>query len=165
MRDLFSSDSREPSREPRVILLDYQCTLCSNGDGRKAWFANPESRFRSFAEWIAREEMREFLIPLFSGKRVILITARKQRWEEPTLSRIREVTGWLPDEWYFNPDDSEPPQHKERIITRFVFPKYGDPEQTPYLALESNAMTRRMYASHHVAAIRVTDPISELPLV
>ena len=158
-QDLFSL------REPQIILLDYQCTLCSNGDCRKQWFANPDNRYRSFAEWIVQEQMRTWMIPLFIGKKVIMITARKKKWQDVTLQRIKKVTGWLPDEWYFNPDDSTPSDHKQRVIINEVFPKYGAPDNMPYLALESNANTRRMYVANNVSAIRIDLPITSLPRV
>ena len=160
-QDLFSLP-----REPQIVLLDYQCTLCSNGDGRKQWFADFSNRYRSFAEWIIQEQMRSWMIPLFVGKKVIMITARKSKWEDVTLQRIKEATGgWLPDEWYFNPDDSTPPDHKQRVILNDVFPKYGTPDKVAYIALESNANTRRMYDANHVFAMRIDQPITALPRV
>ena len=119
--ELFSLE--ETGRVPEIILLDYQCTLCSNGSGRGQWFADPANSKRSFSEWIAQEQMRLWLLPLFSGKRVIMITARKVRWRDVTLRRIKEATGgWLPDESFFNPDDALPPAHKQRVILNDVFP-------------------------------------------
>lgn len=154
-------------REAEIILLDYQCTLCLNGTGRQAWLRNPDNRNRNYADWIRQETMREWLIPLIGGRHVILITARRSSWETVTLRRIREVLNWQPDEWYFNPDgDYLPPQqHKERVIHSAVFPRFGTSEQTAYLALESNRLTRAMYQRNGVTAIRIDMPLEELPLV
>lgn len=146
--------------EPQIILLDYQCTLCANGAGRTAWLAKYPNR--SYADWIRGEIMRDWLIPLLKDKYVILITARREWWMQQTLQRIEETLHWLPSEYYFNPDGMNPPEHKERILHQYVFPKYGsDPEK--YLALESNANTRRMYARYGIPAFRIDQPLDSLP--
>ncbi len=152
-------------KPPKIVLLDYQCTLCSNGYGRGKWFNDPATKNRPFSEWIAQEKMRNWMIPLLFGKRVIMITARKTRWENVTLTQIKKETGWLPDEWYFNPDEATPPEHKFRILKEKVFPRHGTPQQTSYIALESNSMTRQMYADNNIFAIRIDATIPSLPLV
>ena len=147
--------------EPDIILLDYQCTLCSNGAGRGAWInAHPET---SYSVWIAQETMREWLLPLIRDKYVILITARRSCWIKPTLDRIAETLHWLPQEYYFNPDGAQPPQHKQRIMVEKVFPVHGPASSGRYLALESNAQTRRMYASLGIPAFRIDRSLDSLP--
>ena len=155
--DLFTQNSIEPD----IILLDYQCTLCRNGNGRFQWLK--EHPKESYRNWIRQEEMREFLLPLIRDKYVILITARRTWWEKPTLERIGEVLHWQPQEWYFNPDPVSPPEHKRRVMESCIFPSHGNAESGRYLALESNANTRRMYHSLGIPAFRIDQEITELP--
>ena len=86
----------------------------------------------------------------------------RQAWLRNPDNRNRNY-----DEWYFNPDGDylPPPQHKERVIHSAVFPRFGTSEQTAYLALESNRLTRAMYQRNGVTAIRIDMPLEELPLV
>ena len=144
------------TREPRIILLDYQCTLVANGDGRREWFARHGGR-RPYTDWIGQEVYREWLLPLFQGRRVVLITARDARYEVPTLARIGEVLDWQPDEWNFNPWGLRPDLCKRRVLEESVFARHGRPEATAYLALESNPTTRAMYAREGVHAVRVPE--------
>ena len=154
MSDFFQKD-------PDIILLDYQCTLCENGAGRIAWIkSHPDT---NYAEWIRQEVMRNWLIPLIADKYVILITARRDWWMYQTLDRIRETCKWIPHEHYFNPDGAEPPEHKRRVLLEKIFPVHGSPDTGRYLALESNANTRRMYASFTIPAFRIDQPLTELP--
>ena len=158
--DLFAP----PPRRAEIILLDYQCTLCANGHLRQQWLYNPANRNRSYAEWISGEVMRDWIIPLCAGRKVILITARKRCWEEVTLKRIAQCcSNWQPDEWFFNPDGAQPPEHKDRVLRNHIFPRFGTPEKVAYLALESNRMTRAMYNRHGITAVRVEDPLDALP--
>lgn len=145
-----------PGREPDIILLDYQCTLVANADGRKAWFAR-YGRGRPYSDWIRQEIYRAWLIPLIRRKHVILITARKVRYSKPTLARIYHVLDWLPHECYFNTEGLRPDVCKRRILHETVFPRHGTPDRACYLALESNAVTRAMYAREGISAVRVPD--------
>lgn len=67
------------------------------------------------------------------------------------MENIKRKTGWMPQEWYFNDLNADPPTIKESILRRFIFPKHGDtPEQ--FYAVESNPKTRAMYSRHGITA-------------
>lgn len=81
-----------------MILLDYVMTLVANTPDRsKHW-----KRGQDYRNWIAPEEYREWLVDLIRDRHAILITARAEKYREPTLARIRDVLGWEPQEAYFN---------------------------------------------------------------
>ena len=74
---------------------------------------------------------------------IILITASPYRRSYKILRDIKEKTGFVPDESYWN-FGGQPPQVKKYWMENEVIPQHGDnPEQ--YLAIESNPATRRMY--------------------
>ena len=164
MPDLFTHAGL--ARSATVILLDYQCTLVANGAGRREWFARNGGRL-PFADWIGQEVYREWLLPLFRGRRVVLVTSRDARYEDATMARIREVLDWQPDEWHFNAWGLRPDLCKRRVLLETVVPRHGTPAVTAYLALESNAVTRAMYAREGIYAVRVPDSGAwhDLPLV
>jgi hypothetical protein len=131
-----------------IYLLDLNYTLVANSPARGA------PPIRPFIRQIEQEEYREWLVDLLRPHRVILITARPNRYQEVTLERIAEKTGWSPEDAYFAEISARPPQIKEHLLKTHIFPKYGD---SGYFALESNPMTRGMYAKYGIGAVRVTD--------
>lgn len=95
---------------------------------------------------LATETYRDWLIDLVRPHHVILITARPDRWKEPTLARIDDVTGWQPDEAYFAPPGwRNPPTIKKHFLKEVILPQQG--REARYLAIESNPRSRQMYAS------------------
>ena len=64
---------------------------------------------------------------------------------------------WQPDEAFFNEWALNAPKGKELILNRYIFPKHGQPDQTWYLAIESNDETARMYASYAIDRHRARD--------
>ena len=54
-------------------------------------------------------------------------------------------------EAYFNDLNYDPPQIKESILQRFVFPRHGM-DGSKYFAVESNPKTRAMYAKYGIKA-------------
>ncbi|MBC7463558.1 MAG: hypothetical protein H7227_04795 [Actinobacteria bacterium] len=114
-----------------------------------------ETKNHSFVNFIALEEKFQlWLIDLLKTEYVIVITARNDRWKEATLKRIFQESGWNPQEALFNDTGipgKAPPRIKKELMEKYVFPKHG--EQANYLAIESNANTRRMYAKLGVKAI------------
>jgi len=161
-RELF-----DVSESPDVILLDYVATLVANGHERSKY----AGRGRPYTDWIRQECYREWLVDLLrsTSATVLLVTARSQKYREPTMARMRDqLAGWMPADCYFNLHDVQPPEAKRTACETLIFPKYGTPDGTRYLALESNASTRAMYARLGVYATPVPygrDVWAELPAV
>lgn len=131
-----------------IYLLDLNYTLVANSPARGA------SPIRPFIRQIEQEEYRQWLVEMLRPHRVILITARPERYREATLARIASKTGWKPEDAYFAEISARPPQIKEHLLKNHIFPKYGE---SGYFGLESNPMTRGMYAKYDISAVRVTD--------
>lgn len=132
-----------------IILLDLNHTLAENSASRFAFAGN-------YAVWITQHERyRRWLVELLRERTVLLVTARHRRYEATTLARIAETCGgWGPAGSYFRNGDDTPPAFKARAFTDAISVTWGsDPEA--YLALESNAATRRAYARLGVRAVPV----------
>ncbi len=127
----------------RICLLDLNYTLVGN---------QKETRLlRPFSRRMDAEEYRADLIDAIRDDYVIIITARPDYQMRQTMENIKRKTGWMPQEWYFNDLNADPPTIKESILRRFIFPKHGDtPEQ--FYAVESNPKTRAMYSRHGITA-------------
>ena len=123
----------------KIILLDLNYTLVSNSAKSRGGYPNR----------IYTQKYEEDLINLIKDNYVILITARRERFKDETLAHIKELTGFIPDETYWNWDDSippklKPPEIKEHWMKTEVLPKHGK-DMDKYLAIESNKDTRKMY--------------------
>jgi len=159
-RELFEMDN-----SPEVILLDYVATLVANGHERSKY----AGRGRPYTDWICQERYRDWLVDLLrqTAATVLLVTARSDKYREPTMARMRaELGGWMPAECFFNVANCQPPEAKRTACETLIFPKYGQPTETRYLALESNASTRAMYSRLSVPAMPVPygrDVWRELP--
>lgn len=131
-----------------IYLLDLNYTLVANSPplGSKP--------IRPFIRQIEQEEYRQWLVELLRPHKVILITARPDRYKEKTLTRITECTDWFPMDVYFAQIQSRPQFIKEHLLRNYIFPKFGE---TGYFGLESNPHTRDMYTRYGIEAIRVTD--------
>jgi hypothetical protein len=131
-----------------IYLLDLNYTLVGNSP---KWGA---PLIRPFIKQIEQEQYRQWLVELLRPHKVILITARPDRYKEVTLRRIKELTGWEPQDAYFAEIQARPPQIKEHLLKTHIFPKYGKGE---YFGLESNPHTREMYSKYGIRAVRVSD--------
>lgn len=131
-----------------IILLDLNHTLADNSH---------EVVIYGRAYNVAIERYRTWLIDMLRDHHVILITVRPQRYREETMARIKAQTGWQPDEAYFNEWGTRAPETKARILATSVFPRYGTPTTTSYVALESNDATAAMYAAHGIPRYRAKD--------
>ncbi|MEE4211282.1 MAG: hypothetical protein V2I43_18690, partial [Parvularcula sp.] len=94
--------SKAHSTDRPIILLDLNYTLVANSPKRG------EPPIRPFIRQIEQEEYRQWLIELLRPHRVILITARPNRYQEVTLARIKEKCGWEPMDAYFAEISSRP---------------------------------------------------------
>jgi hypothetical protein len=139
-----------------IILLDLNHTLSTRARGA--------SIARPFFREIQRETYRQWLVELIRDKLVVLITARPQRYQVETLNSIRTKTGWLPEDWYFNGPGMMAPAFKDWIVRHSIFPTYGN-DPALYLALESNPITRAVYARLGIRALEIDEgkPWERLP--
>lgn len=81
---------------------------------------------------------------------IILITARPEQYKDETLTHIKKLTGFTPNESYWN-HNMTPPEIKEYWLKKAIFPKHGE-DPTQYLAIESNSLTRAMYQKYGIKA-------------
>jgi len=99
------------------------------------------------------ELYRKWLVDMVRPHKVILITARPDKWLEPTLARIKAITGWEPMDAYFDDGVTRtPPAIKRHILLDKIFPKYGRGE---YYGIESNPKTRDMYTTLGIPSVWV----------
>ena len=89
-------------------------------------------------------------------KYAILITARPQKYREATLERIKLLTDWQPQEVYFAEIPATPPEIKEDLLLRYIFPKHGR-NGKDYFGIESNPKTRGMYLRYSIESLRTED--------
>ena len=85
-------------------------------------------------------------------KYAILITARPIRYKEQTLARIFSQTNWQPKESYFAEISATPPEIKEDLLLRYIFPKHGR-NGANFFGIESNPKTREMYACYDIKSL------------
>ena len=129
-----SSEDKLEIPKDKIILLDLNYTLISNS--KEIWNYSLEKKIKS-------QKYELDLIELIKKNYVILITASPYKRSHKILRDIKEKTGFVPDESYWN-FGGQPPQVKKYWMENEVIPKHGDnPKQ--YLAIESNPATRRMY--------------------
>jgi hypothetical protein len=132
-----------------IYLLDLNYTLIGNSAPHGT---HPEPMHKR----IQTETYRQWLVDLLRPHRVILITARPDRWREATLARIQELTGWQPMDAYFDDGVTRtPPAIKRHILLDLIFPKYG---RGDYYGIESNPKTRDMYTTLGIPSVWVNKP-------
>ena len=131
-------------------LVDLNYTLVGNSP---KW---GEPRITPFSRQIAEETYRQWLVDFLRDKYAILITARPARYREQTLERILAQTGWQPQEVYFAEISATPPEIKEDLLLRYVFPKHGR-NGKDYFGIESNPKTRAMYLRYSIESLRAED--------
>lgn len=119
-------------------LVDLNYTLVGNSP---KW---GEPRITPFSRQIEQETYRQWLVDFLKDKYAILITARPARYREQTLERILSQTGWQPQEAYFAEISAPPPEIKEDLLLRYIFPKHGK-NGADFFGIESNPKTREMY--------------------
>jgi hypothetical protein len=173
---LFPNDAIEPGVEPfplavgdlphrPIILLDLNYTLVANSPAKR------KQRGPYIAK-IQQETYRLWLVGLLREYYTVLYTVRFEQYRTPTLARIQAMADWQPEEAYFNPTGGyDAPAVKRAYLEQSVFPVHGGPDETAYLALESNQAVRSMLrAQFAIPAQRVGDmrwnalPGADLPL-
>ncbi len=124
-------------------LVDLNYTLVGNSP---KW---GEPRITPFSRQIELETYRQWLVNFLRDKYAILITARPIRYKEQTLARIFSQTNWQPKEAYFAEISAPPPEIKEDLLLRYIFPKHGK-NSADFFGIESNPKTRAMYGKYGI---------------
>lgn len=133
-----------------IALVDLNYTLVENSP---KWGA---PKIYPFIRQIEQETYRQWLVDFLRDKYAILITARPARYREQTLERILSQTGWQPQEAYFAEISATPPEIKEDLLLRYIFPKHGR-NGKDYFGIESNPKTRAMYLCYNIESLRAED--------
>ena len=133
-----------------IALVDLNYTLVENSP---KWGA---PKIYPFIRQIEQERYRQWLVDFLRDKYAILITARPQKYREATLERIKLLTGWQPQEVYFAEISATPPDIKEDLLLRYIFPKHGRNGED-YFGIESNPKTRAMYLCYNIESLRAED--------
>lgn len=133
-----------------IALVDLNYTLVENSP---KWGA---PKIYPFIRQIEQETYRQWLVDFLRDKYAILITARPQKYREATLERIKLLTGWQPQEAYFAEISATPPDIKEDLLLRYIFPKHGRNGED-YFGIESNPKTRAMYLRYSIESLRAED--------
>lgn len=133
-----------------IALVDLNYTLVENSP---KWGA---PKIYPFIRQIEQETYRQWLVDFLRDKYAILITARPQKYREATLERIKLLTGWQPQEVYFAEISATPPDIKEDLLLRYIFPKHGR-NGKDYFGIESNPKTRAMYLCYNIESLRAED--------
>lgn len=115
---------------------------------------------------MADEQYRGWLVDLMKTmafEKVFLVTIRRIEEQAWTLESIRQkLNGWQPDEVFFCTKPTlRPEQWKERVLTRQIFPRYGN-DSGRYLAIESNLDTHKMYARYNIRGLKVFPSAEDL---
>ena len=126
-----------------IALVDLNYTLVENSP---KWGA---PKIYPFIRQIEQETYRQWLVDFLRDKYAVLITARPQKYREATLERIKLLTGWQPQEVYFAEISATPPEIKEDLLLRYIFPKHGK-NGADFLGIESNPKTRAMYGKYGI---------------
>lgn len=133
-----------------IVLVDLNYTLVENSP---KWGA---PKIYPFIRQIEQETYRRWLVDFLRDKYAILITARPQKYREATLERIKLLTDWQPQEAYFAEMSATPPEIKEDLLLRYIFPKHGRNGED-YFGIESNPKTRAMYLCYNIESLRAED--------
>lgn len=133
-----------------IALVDLNYTLVENSP---KWGA---PKIYPFIRQIEQETYRQWLVDFLRDKYAILITARPQKYREATLERIKLLTNWQPQEAYFAEISATPPDIKEDLLLRYIFPKHGRNGED-YFGIESNPKTRAMYLCYNIESLRAED--------
>lgn len=133
-----------------IALVDLNYTLVENSP---KWGA---PKIYPFIRQIEQETYRQWLVDFLRDKYAILITARPQKYREATLERIKLLTDWQPQEAYFTEISATPPEIKEDLLLRYIFPKHGRNGED-YFGIESNPKTRAIYLRYSIESLRTED--------
>ncbi len=127
-----------------IYLLDLNQTLVDKN--------KDDPRISPFEAQIEREKYRLELVEELQAYRVILLTARPEKYKAQTLAHIEALTNWQPEETYFAEISAQPHIIKEHLLYKYVLPKHGR-DARKYFGIESNPKTRAMYAKYGISSM------------
>lgn len=134
----------------KIILLDLNYTLISN-----SWAI----RYDKLPQKIFNRKYEHELVDLIKDNYIILITASPYYTSYDSLKHIEENTDLKISESYWN-FGKRPPELKRYWLEKAVLPTHGD-DPDKYLAIESNPITREMYAEFGIKARPKSDFIGD----
>jgi len=115
-----------------IYLLDLNYTLVTNSLEKKD----------KYIDQINQELYDEDLVNFLKGKKVILITARPEKYKDVTMLKISRDTSLDFINAYFNIYNLPPYMLKGKIFKELIQPLYKD---ETFFAIESNPRTRGVY--------------------
>lgn len=128
------------------ILLDLNATYAEN--------ASQVHLMHKGIYNVEREFYRPWLTRLLRDRQVLMLTSRPERYKARTLEHIQKLEDWQPQLALFNGYRLKAPDAKQRMLETIVFPKFGDPTETSYVAIESNYKTSSMFERFGIHAYR-----------
>ena len=128
------------------ILLDLNATYAEN--------ASQVHLMHKGIYNVEREFYRPWLTRMMRERQVLMLTSRPERYKAQTLERIQELENWQPQLALFNSYRLKAPDAKKRMLEEVVFPRFGDPSETSYVAIESNYKTSSMFERFGIHAYR-----------
>lgn len=130
-------------KRPQIILLDLNYTLIA--DQQTSRYIRPIERR------VELEQYRMDLVEALAGYRVFMLTARPEHQKAATLAALgRRIPQLVLERAYFNTHDEEPPVAKRRMLETYILPDGIEPASC--FAVESNPLTRKMYARFEIAS-------------
>ena len=136
----ISEDKLEIPKD-KIILLDLNYTLISNSKG--IFNSTIEEKIKSH-----KYDMD--LIELIKDNYVILISSSPYKRSCKILSDLKEKTGFVPNESYWN-FGLKPPELKDYWMKEAIFKKHGS-NLDQYLAIDCNTKTCSMYKDFGIEA-------------
>lgn len=127
----------------KIILLDLNYTLAEKTG------MNPHT----FQYDVSKDVYRKDLVAAISGKRIFLITARTDNYEEETIRKIESDTGLKIERFYFKPYSKrfmKVHDFKKSVVLE-LFKEGFVPDD--FFGIESNSETRNSYKSIGVESV------------
>jgi hypothetical protein len=128
------------------ILLDLNATYAEN--------ASQVHLMHKGIYNVEREFYRPWLTKLIRKRQVLMLTSRPERYKARTLEHIQKLEDWQPQLALFNGYRLKAPDAKKKMLEDVVFPKFGQPGETSYVAIESNIKTSAMFERFGIRAYR-----------
>lgn len=150
---MFECNNKIKSKKmEKIYLLDLNYTL-----------AESISMSMYFTYNVSKDVYRKDLVKALKGKRVFLITARTDNYQDETIKKIKEDTGLEIERYYFKPYSERvhlrAPEFKKRIALQLIEEGF---KTSDFLGIESNAETRKAYKSIGIESMRYEKFISTI---
>ena len=125
-----------------MILLDLNYALLTDKKASKT----------PLMKQLEQERYDLDLIQMLQSERVILVSARPQKYRIITLANLYNETGWQPEEAFFNESARSAHQCKKYVLQKHILPL-----NERCVAIESNLTTRKMYAHYRIPSMTVDE--------